>query len=465
MQQRCEFIDGAVNLAEQQEKALLTEGNVAGTLVRLTMPMVWGLFAVISQPLVDSYFVGQLGSHELAAMSYVFPLALVFSSVVVGLGIGISAVLARLIGAGEWRHVRQTTSHGVLLTLVIVAAMTIAGLASIEPVFRLMGAMPETMVFVRQYMVIWYAAALLLAFPMASTACLRAKGLSGAASLVMIVIAVVNIVLDPLLIFGLLGAPELGFAGAAWATLGANLVGTLLAGYFMIFRERMIDFRWPELAKMTAHWRTILHVGLPSALTNLATPVALVVVIWIVSDLGEEAVAGFGVAIRIEALALIVPHALSVIIGPFVGQNYGAGRGERIHLAMRLALGFSVGYGLLVALFLGVFAHWIGARFQTDPGIIEATAIYLIIVPVTFCFFAIIRIVAAAYNALGQPRPNVIFFTVKLLAIYVPLSYLGARYMGFQGVAIASALSNLVAGGMAYYWYRAHFPADIRIRP
>lgn len=91
-----------------------------------------------------------------------------------------------------------------------------------------MGAPPETMVFVRQYMVIWYAAALLMAFRIASTACLRAKGLSAAASLVMVVMAVDNIILDPLLIFGLLGAPELGFVAAAWATLGANLVGTLL---------------------------------------------------------------------------------------------------------------------------------------------------------------------------------------------------------------------------------------------
>ncbi len=431
----------------------------------LTMPMVWGLVAVISQPLVDSYFVGQLGTHELAAMSYVFPVVLIFSSVVIGLGIGISAVLARLIGAGEWDRVRQTSSHGILLTLLIVAAMTLAGLASIGPAFRLMGAPPETMVFVRQYMVIWYASALLLAFPMASTACLRAKGLSGAASAIMIVIALVNIMLDPLLIFGLFGAPELGFVGAAWATLIAVLAGSLLAGYFMVFRARMIDFHWPVFAEMAGHWRTILHVGLPSALTNLATPVAMAVVILIVSGLGEAEVAGFGVAIRIEAFALIVPHALSVIIGPFVGQNYGAGRRDRIRLAMRQALGFSVIYGLLVALLLGVFAYWIGARFQDHPQVINATAVYLIIVPVTLCFFAVIRIVAAAYNALGRPWPNVIFFAVKLVAIYVPLSYLGAIYMGYQGVAIASALSNVVAGGLAYYWYRRHLLADLLAGP
>jgi Na+-driven multidrug efflux pump len=227
----------------------------------------------------------------------------------------------------------------------------------------------------------------------------------------------------------------------------------------------MIDFHWPVFAEMAGQWRVILHVGLPSALTNLATPVAMAVVIFIVSGLGEAAVAGFGVAIRIEAFALIVPHALSVIIGPFVGQNYGAGRSDRIRLAMRQALAFSVAYCLLVALLLGVFADWIGARFQDHPEVIDATAIYLIIVPVTFGFFAIIRIVAGAFNALGQPWPNVIFFAVKLLLIYVPLSYLGAIYMGYQGVAIASALSNILAGGLAYYWYRRHLPALLRSAP
>lgn len=451
-----------VELAQQQDKALLTEGNVAGTLARLTIPMVWGLVAVISQPLVDSYFVGQLGTLELAAMSYVFPAALIFSSVVIGLGVGISAVLARLIGAGEWQQVRQTTSHGLLLTLAIAAAMAMAGLASIGPAFRLMGAPPETMVLVRQYMEIWYVAALLLALPMAATACLRARGLSGAASAVMIVIALVNILLDPLLIFGLLGAPELGFVGAAWATLAANLVGTLLAGYFLAIRERMIDFQLSfsrrAFADMVGHWRVILHVGLPSALTNLATPVALVAIIWMVSGLGESAVAGFGVAIRIEAFALIVPHALSVSIGPFVGQNYGAGHRDRISVAMRQALGFSIVYSLLVALILGVFAHWIAAQFQDDPQVIAATAVYLIFVPATFSLFAVLRIIAAAYNALGQPRPNVVFFAVKILVIYIPLSYLGIQYMGFPGVAMASALSNIAAGGVAYYWYRTHPP-------
>lgn len=304
-------------------------------------------------------------------------------------------------------------------------------------------------------------AAVLLAFPMASTACLRAKGLAGAASTIMIVIALVNAVLDPLLIFGLYGAPELGFAGAAWATLCANLVGGILAAYFMIHRARMIDLHWLSLDDMLAHWRTILHVGMPSSLTNLAVPVAMAVVIWIVSGLGEGEVAGFGVAIRIEALALIVPHALSVVIGPFIGQNYGAGRGDRIEQAMRLSLGFSLAYGLVTALLLGIFAHWIGAQFQDDPTVISTTAIYLMIVPVTFWFFAIVRIVAGAYNALGKPRPNVFFFAVKLLVIYIPFSYLGARYMGYQGVAIASALSNIVAGGVAYYWYRKHFPSVI----
>lgn len=441
-------------LAADGNRALLTEGDVAGHLARLALPTIWGLAAIISQPLVDSYFVGQLGTFPLAAMSFLFPVVLIFSSVAVGLGVGISAMLAQFIGAGEGAKVCRTTTDGILLTLVVTGLLTLAGLLSIGPLFQFLGATPEITIFVRDYMIIWYAAAIMLTFPIVGTACLRAKGLSGASSAVMILMAGVNVVLDPILIFGLLGAPELGFVGAAWATVAANIAGTLLTLYFLVVREKMIDFRLPPVKVILAEWRVILHVGLPTALTNLANPVAIAIIVKIVAGLDAAAVAAFGVAFRIEALAFIVPHALSMIIGPFVGQNFGAGQGQRIHEALKTSLSFSLLYGLIVALALGLGGRWIGAQFSDDPAVIEYTAIYLMIVPMTFFFFAITRIVAGAFNALSRPRPNVVFFVVKLALVYIPLSYLGVRWWGFWGVAIASAASNVISGGLAYWWYR-----------
>lgn len=445
-------------MTHAQNTARLTEGSVAKGLTGLTLPMIWGLMAAVSQPIVDTYFVGQLGTQQLAAMTFIFPVAFIFSSVIIGLGIGTSAVLARLIGAGKWDDVRLTNTHGMLLTIMVVVVLMLIGLVSLNTLFGLMGASPEIMAFIGQYMKIWYGSILILALPMAGTASLRAKGASIAASAIMTVSAVANLILDPVLIFGLFGAPELGFAGAAWASVGANLAASLVGAYILIIREDMLDFHWPEWDAMLVHWRSILHVGLPSALTNLISPLSAAAVVSIVSGLGEAAVAGFGVAVNVEAFALIVPQALSAIIGPFVGQNFGAGSVSRIHQAMRQTLGVAVGYGFAVAGLLAFFAHWIGAQFRDDPQVIEVTAAYLTIVPVTFSFFAVIMVVAGAFNALGHPRPNMVFYIIKLVLLYIPLAYLGARVYGFLGVVYAAALSNIITGVIAFYWYRKYFP-------
>ncbi len=446
---------------QAQTKAILTQGSVAKGLTGLALPMVWGLVAAVSQPIVDTYFVGQLGTQQLAAMTFIFPVAFIFSSVIIGLGIGTSAVLSRLIGAEKWDDVRQTNTNGMLLTIIVVAALMLIGLASLNSLFSLMGASPEIMAFISQYMKIWYASILILAFPMAGTASLRAKGASIAASAIMTVSAVANLILDPILIFGLFGAPELGFAGAAWATVGANLAASLMGAYILIYRENMLDFSRPDFSALLSQWRSILYVGLPSALTNLISPLSAAAVISIVSRLGEASVAGFGVAVNVEAFALIVPQALSAVIGPFVGQNFGAGAVGRIQQAMRQTLSVAVGYGFAVALFLAIFAQWIGAQFRNDPRVIEVTATYLAIVPVSFSFFAVVMVVAGAFNALGRPHPNMMFYITKLILLYIPLAYLGARNYGFVGVAYAAAISNFITGAFALYWYRRYFPALI----
>lgn len=446
-------------MTHAHQTALLTQGSVARRLAGLTAPMVWGLMAAVSQPIVDTYFVGQLGTPQLAAMSYIFPIAFIFSSVIIGLGIGTSAVLSRLIGAQHWEGVRQTNTHGLLLTFAVVAALMLIGLVSLHTLFSVMGAGPEVMAFIARYMKIWYGSILILALPMAGTASLRAKGASLAASSIMTMSALANLILDPILIFGYFGAPEMGFVGAAWASVGANLAASLLAIYILVVRENLLDFHRPDWTAMIADWRSILQVGLPAALTNLISPLSAAVVVSIVSGLGEAAVAGFGVAVNVEAFALIVPQALSAIIGPFVGQNFGAGLTGRIHRGMALTLSVGAGYGALMAVVLALSAHWIGARFRDDPQVIAAAATYLALVPASYCFVAVIMVVAGAFNALGAPRPNMMFYAVKLIGLYIPLAALGVRIFGFTGIAYAAALSNILTGVLAFYWYRTYFPA------
>jgi len=169
-------------------------------------------------------------------------------------------------------------------------------------------------------------------------------------SMLMVLASVTNVILDPILIFGIGPVPAMGLNGAAMAALLSRLsifIGTV---YFMKTRQDLVTFNKPNRKELLSSWGDILHVGIPAAGTNAIIPVATGVITAMLAQYGPEAVAGFGVASRVESLTLVMFYALSAVIGPFVGQNVSANRPDRIYEALRFCTIFCVGSGLLIAL-------------------------------------------------------------------------------------------------------------------
>lgn len=158
------------------KRARLTEGPVARTLVNLTIPMLLGLVGIAAFNLVDTYFVGQLGTAELAAMSFTFPVVMIVGSVAQGLGIGVSAVVSRAIGEKNEHRVKRLTTDGLLLSVLVVAGFVVLGLSTIDLVFRFLGATPEVLVLIEQYMRIWYLGVIAVVIPMVGNSAIRATG-------------------------------------------------------------------------------------------------------------------------------------------------------------------------------------------------------------------------------------------------------------------------------------------------
>ena len=181
----------------------------------MTLPMIVGILAVLSISVADTYFIGQLGVEELAALSFTFPVVFSLASVAIGLGVGASSVVSRAIGAQNEREVRRLATDSLILAVLIVGALATLGLLTIEPLFGLLGARPEQMVHIVAYMRIWYPGMVLLAVPMVANNILRATGDALSPSAIMVMAAVINIAVDPVLIFGLGPIPALGMEGAA----------------------------------------------------------------------------------------------------------------------------------------------------------------------------------------------------------------------------------------------------------
>jgi putative MATE family efflux protein len=423
-------------------------------LVSLTMPMIWGILAIMAFNVTDTWFVAQLGTRELAAMSFTFPVVMVLISLGIGLMAGTSSVLARVIGEGDRRRVRRLTTDALTLSILLSFVLSIVGLATINPLFRLLGAAEDLLPLVRDYMTIWYAGYVFFLAPMAGIGAIRATGDSRLQSGLLIGAAVINLILDPLLIFGLLGFPRLELEGAAIATVAARAVTLFVGFYALHFKMRMISYRLPRLPTLWTSWKNVLHVGLPAAGTNVIIPVATGVIIAMIARYGSDAVAGFGVATRIEGVSLVVFYAMSAIIGPFVGQNLGAGKPERIVAAMRLSAWFCLGLGALLTVMLGLAAEPLTRLFTDDPKVTAVGASYLRIVPVSYGAAGIVMVVNAAFNGLGRPLPAVAISVTRMIVLYIPMAYIGGVLFGVTGIFAAASLSSVLMAIAAYLWSR-----------
>jgi putative MATE family efflux protein len=416
--------------------------------------MLMGMVALISYNVADTYFVGQLGTLELAAISFTFPVSFIVGAVTMAFGIGTSSVVARLLGANKREDVERVAIHAMLLGIVTGIVVVTIGLLTIDPLFTLLGADDTTLPIIHRYMRIYYWGGIFLVVPMITNSVLRASGNAKTPAMIMTFAAVINIILDPILIFGLFGMPRLEVEGAAIATVVAN-AGTMVASVMaMAFKERLVTFRslWPGL--ILDSWRRILHVGLPAMTSSLIAPITTAFITYQVAQFGHEAVAGFGVASRVEALMLIAVMALSAAMTPFVGQNFGAENYDRVREGVRWGFRFSLIYGLVMAGLLALASGMIAGFFTEDPKAIAAATLHMRIVPVSYFALGMAMTVNSSFNAIGKPMPAMFISLTRTVLVYAPLAFLLANLFGLVGVFAAACSANFIAGGVGVTWFR-----------
>jgi putative MATE family efflux protein len=428
-------------------KGNLVSGPVFGHLVRLSVPMIWGIFAIISFQLVDTFYVSLLGTKPLAALSFTFPLNYAIFSLTMGFSIAMSSVVSRLIGAGREEDVKRVTTHGLMMVFLLGIAVSIMGVIFHDRIFELMGADPEILPLIRDYMILWFLGVIFVAVPMVGNAALRAAGDSLTPSVIMTVAAVVNLVLDPIMIFGLFGFPRMEIVGASLSTVFANACAMLASLYVLAIRRKMLL----PLNDLHMHLfgdsaRRILFIALPAGLTNAIQPIAGAFIVSLLAAYGPEAVAAFGVASRVEAFAFIILMAVSVGMAPVIGQNWGAGNYGRVHETLRLAIGFGAAWSMFIALVLGLFAGPIARIFSQDPAVVEITRLFFVSVPFSYVFGNLVMGWASAYNAMGRPQWSFAMIALKMIVLLIPAVILGARYAETAGIFWAIAIVNTVSG-------------------
>ena len=433
----------------------MTEGPVGPNLIGLAIPMIFGLISILLINLVDTFYISLIGVRELVAISFTFPVTFTLMSFSFGIGIGAASVISRAIGEGDHHRVQRLTTDSLLLVALII--LVVAGLSylNLDAIFRLMGATDESLPLIEEYMIPWLMGVVFVVIPIVGNSAIRATGDTKTPSIIMVIAAVVNAVLDPILIFGYGPFPEMGIEGAAIATV-ISYISIMIVGLWMLGkRDRMLTANWPGIAGILSSWKALLYIGIPAMLTQLLFPVSNAVLTRIAADLGDATVAAFGVGSRIESLAMIGSMALSSVIIPFIGQNYGAKNFDRIKTASRFVLRFALIWGVTAWAFLALFSGGIAWAFSDDPEIQDLIQQFFWIVPFGFGFHGISQLVSASCNALHRPFHSTSINIMRLFLFLIPLVYLGSQIWGTTGFFIGIALGNLATGTIAWSWFRS----------
>jgi Na+-driven multidrug efflux pump len=468
-------------MTDRPQPATYTEGPIGLRLATMASHMVVGLLAIAAFNATDMFFVSRLGESPLAAMSFVRPMAMIGFSLMFGLGIGVSAVLSKLVGQGDGQRVRRLTTDTVLLTFMLGLVLAGGFAVVAQPLFSKMGAQGETLALARQYTFIWIMGFPIGVLPMVVNNAIRANGDTRTPALIMSISAILNALMDPLFIFGvadlgLLGGPGeafrgwllsigvpnfhgMGIRGAAWATVISRCLSTTAAMSIIHFRLKLITFSWPGVKGVLDSWKRVLTIGIPASLTHTLNPLSMLLVTGIVFRAaesvggGDAAVAALGPGGIIEFMAILPVFACASVILPFVGQNCGAGRFDRVRIALKKITVFVVLWSLVMAGVISVFARPIAMIFSGGDGaepqvLIELTR-YVRIIPWGFAALGLLIIAANILNAFHRPMQSVLINITRTFVLMVPLSYLGSKLMGVTGAFFGMMLANAPAGLLA----------------
>jgi putative MATE family efflux protein len=432
------------------DKHGLLTAPIPNVLSQMTIPMIFGLIAILMFNLVDTFFISLLGTEALAAISFTFPVTFAVNCITMGIGIGLSTSIGRLLGQGDAKNAARFSSHGVLLAVVLVTLASTLGFLTIKPLFLLLGATDDLIPLIEQYMQVWYLTIPLLVIPMAGNRAIRATGDTKTPAKIMMLAGCINGLLDPLLIFGYGPFPELGIQGAAIASafswLGA-LCGSL---YVLIKREKLLA--WPYFPTLWHDWQQILKVGTPAALSNAMNPLSGALLMMMLASHGTAAVAAYGAAQRIESILILVLMSLTSALTPFMAQNIGAKNIERSFAGLFLSMRFSIVFQLMIFAMMVPLSIPLSALFSQEPSVRDLLWHYLLVVPLSYGFQGIMMMLVSGLNALHQPMRAFQWSVMRLFVFTLPAAWLGSYLYDVEGLFIGIAAGNTLGGLLGYYY-------------
>jgi len=435
-----------------QSKVNFLEGNPRSSILKLAWPMVIAMIANAAFNIIDTAFVGRLGKEALAAVGISFPIVFLLLAFAVGTSAGIQSFIARSLGAGDKNEADNVAEHAVFMTFIFGGIFAFLGLMFGKYLYPLVGATPDILPLVNDYMSVLFASSFLLFVVMFAMGIFQGEGSMKHAMVMMIIGLSLNTILDPILIYML----DMGVKGAAYATVIGRFCGMLYACYYLFIKKSVyLQFKFRHFRFKLSILKEIFRVGIPSIIAQLAVIVGIVGLNILVSRFGSTALASFTVGVKIDAVVFMLSQGFAMSTMTLVGMAIGA---KKYKLAKQFTYE-SIKIIALVMVFLAMFvfsfADQIVQFFIVDAEVVKIGAGYLRIIAYSYPIFAIAVVLGGALQGAGRGIAHMFLSFLRMVIAVLPLAYLFAFVMdyGITGIWFGILLGWIVVTIFSVLWF------------
>ncbi len=433
----------------------LTQGNIRKQLWSLAWPMMLSMFFYTLYGIVDTFWVSKLSAEAIAAVSISQVTLFVMIALSMGISVGSGVLMAMQIGGKNIKEAERILGQSFVLASISGIFFTILCLVFRQPLLIASGASGAIFAPAMEYFTVSSAGSIFFFLMMTIMFAFNSEGDTFTLTKLFAISTLVNVVLDPIMIFGHFGTPAFGVSGAAYATLISQLVFIILAIRILSSEKRKIRFFFKNLSFKWQSVKQVLKIGIPASLTQVINPIGTSALIYITSQKFLEAGAiAFSLAFRVEFFAFLPAVGFGFGAMAMIGQSMGAGKKERAQEVFKKGLKYAflsaTGLGVLAIL----FGKYIIGLFTTEPVVMNYALLYLWVVGGTYGFLAASMVESSAFQAMGRSWPGFWIFFIKFIIISIPFSLILSGLFPNQIISIwsAIALSNVVAAVFGYVW-------------
>ena len=393
-------------------------------LLSMAVPMMISMLVQALYNIVDSIFVSRICEDALTAVSMAFPWQNIIISIAVGFGVGINALLSRALGQKNAERVNQVAVNGLLLAGLSYLLVLVAGLIGIRAYMRTQTDIETIVNYGITYLNICILCSFGVFIEITFERFLQATGRTVYSMITQLTGAITNIILDPILIFGLLGFPKLGIAGAAWATVIGQCVGAVVAVTLNHFKNPEVHLRLRHIRPNGRLMGEITAISIPSIIMSCISSLTCFVMNMILIAYSSTAVAVFGVYFKLQSFVFMPVFGLNNGMVPIIAYNYGAQKPERIHKTIRLGMVYAVAIMVVGLLVFQLIPKELLLMFDASDAMLEIGAPALRIMSLAFVFAGIGIVSGSSCQAFGYSVYSMLISIARQIVVLIPAAYL-----------------------------------------